>query len=499
MSTPFLSILLDAGTAPVSEVTSTVRALVAQSDPGWELLMAVAPDEQRFDVDEDDPRIRRGGLVDAVGEFVAHVSPGGRLVEHAVAALREAIQGGDEPDEVDVAYTYERFTEHGSLAEVRKPVWSPARTVSRPWTGRLTLLRRERAIAALDDGATTEADLILRLSQRGGNVLRVPEFLHEGPAHVWDDESWAAQVRVVEAHLRRTGTPAVAVPGRVPGASQLDWTLPSDLTVAVVVAVDARRGIAWGVRRRHAVESVRSLLARAGHPVQVVVVHDAGFPGVLTDELRGLAGDDLALVPFGAAYDWPAMANVGVLATEADVVVVLGQECELIGHDFISRLVGPLSDETVGLTGPRVLRSDSTLANAGVAWFNGRLVPAFRGATRESLTDDADLVSLTRESSALSGECLALTRATFDAVGGLNERLPELASIDLSLKVASAGLRALWVADAELYHLADPSTPVSIDRELAELRRRWPSPEVDDHLPHFGARQADLRVAALAD
>lgn len=272
---------------------------------------------------------------------------------------------------------------------------------------------------------------------------------------------------------------------------------PGAVSVAVVIPCLGARGTAWGERRWFVVEAVRSLLQHAGQrSLDVVVVHTKAVDPSVLDALLGL-DESVRLVPFAGAYSYPRMVNVGVLSTVADVVIALKELTEVVSDGFVDELVGPLAHDDVGLTGPRLLLSNETLANAGLAFFTHRVQPMFAGVLASESGPDG-LLTITHECSGLSGGCLALRRATFDQVGGLNPRLPVLFDVDLSFKVRHAGLRRLWVAGATAYYLFDRhklERPQK-DERLA-LRARWLAPDVDEYAPTFGAwlAERDRRLA----
>ena len=83
----------------------------------------------------------------------------------------------------------------------------------------------------------------------------------------------------------------------------------------------------------------------------------------------------------------------------------------------------------------------------------------------------------------MTGACLALRRAVFDEVGGLDEQGLAVAfnDVDLCVRIREAGYRVLWTPFAELYHLesasrgedASPEKARRFAGEIATMKRRW--------------------------
>jgi hypothetical protein len=274
--------------------------------------------------------------------------------------------------------------------------------------------------------------------------------------------------------------------------------VPADASVAVVVPCGGARGLAWGERRWFVVEAVRSVLRHAGaRSLDVVVVHTPTVDLAVLDALLGL-GETVRLVPFAGAFHFPRMVNLGVLSTSADVVVAMNERTEVVSDGFVDELVGPLGQEGVGLTGPRLLTPTGALVDAGLAFHTHRVQPMFEGVLGSEPGPDGFL-TVTHECSGLSGGVLALRRSTFDRVGGWNPRAPLSWDVDLSFKIRQAGLTRLWVVGATAYLLLERHRVERPQRdERQALRARWLAPAVDEHVPTFGAWWAERERRWLA-
>jgi hypothetical protein len=348
-----------------------------------------------------------------------------------------------------------------------------------------------RSLAASDNAvsaAAYEYDLLLRATEQARVVERVPEVLYLAPSsRPVDEESWDESVAAVNRHLVRQGLPATAHRGARPGTSRLSWDLPEELRIGVIIATYGERGLAWGEMRRFVTGAVRSLLAHAGHPrMEIVVVHPTDVKSSVLSELGQLGARALRLVAVPPGTGRTEMCNLGALATTSDVVVLLDERTEVAALDFLPGLVGPLL-AGAGLSGPAVLATNQTLVDAGLARYRRRSEPMFAGLPATA-TGSPDMLTVTRECSALGASCLALERVTFDDVGGLNERLDWWANIDLAEKVAMAGLRRVWAADAQLYRVAAAREPDLAARRAERLlmRERWEGAATDPYVPTYG-------------
>jgi len=93
--------------------------------------------------------------------------------------------------------------------------------------------------------------------------------------------------------------------------------------------------------------------------------------------------------------------------------------------------------------------------------------------------------------SAVTAACLAVTRANYDAVGGLDEALAiDFNDIDFCLRLTRRGLRNLWTPDAVVGHVESASRvgPKGKNSPLfladgARFAQRWKSVMLND--PYF--------------
>lgn len=117
----------------------------------------------------------------------------------------------------------------------------------------------------------------------------------------------------------------------------------------------------------------------------------------------------------------------------------------------------------------------------------------------------ADLLSVDRECAGVTAACAATRRDVWERVGGMCEALPlNYNDVDLSLKVRSLGLRAIWTPHAVLYHF-ESLTRVRKNEvspsEVDFLDRRWHSSlQVDPYSnPNLDQRRGDWVVRRPAE
>jgi hypothetical protein len=367
------------------------------------------------------------------------------------------------------------------------------------YTCHLSVLRGSlvREVGGFHEGfdGSQDHDLVLRVSERAQRVIHVPEVLYHwrilagSAASVLDEKpyAWEAGRRAVQAHLDRLGIQATAELGARFGIYRLRRAVDPELRVSLIIPTRGASGNVWGERRCFVVEAVRSALGKTGMTnVEVVVVYDEGTtPSCTLDELDTLCGHRLTAVPFAGEFNFSRKCNLGFLASTGEVVVLLNDDIEAASEGWLEELIGPIMQEAdVGMCGGRLLFSNMTLQHGGHLYSHGEWTHVLLGAAM-----DADVafgaLAMNRETSGATAACAAVRRDVFEEIGGLTEELPgNFNDIDLSMKIAMAGYRILWMTHAVLFHFESSSRQRDVHQwEIDKIVARWGTPQRDRYLP----------------
>ncbi len=208
------------------------------------------------------------------------------------------------------------------------------------------------------------------------------------------------------------------------------------------------------------------------------------------DEAERAAADaEVTFVPAGRNGGYGAGANLGatygsadwILISNADIVVSPGAIAAMVA-------VGEL-DQSIGAVGPRVCEID------GSTYPSARPLPTFVLGAGHALFGNAwpgnpwsrryrlELHPLGGEVDAgwLSGSCILVRRAAWDAVGGFDEGyFMFFEDVELGRRLGKAGYRNVWTPRASVTHLGGHSY------------RSDPAPMLEAH--HASARRYVGRV-----
>lgn len=514
---PLFSVVTPVFDPPVPVLREAIDSVLAQTHADWELVLVddhstdeavrrtlreYALRDGRITVIE---RATNGhivaasndGLTAARGEFIVLLDHDDVLVPTALERNARVIA---EDPAVDYVYSDEDLiapdgTYYGAFA---KPDWSPERLRGQNYCCHVSVLRASlvREVGGFRPGfeGSQDHDLILRVTERARRIVHLPEVLYhwrvspKSAAADPDAKPYALEAgrRAVQEHLDRTGILGEVSVGPH-GRYVISRQLPAERRVSIVIPTIGSGGLIWGEQRCFVTEAVRSALAHTEHEnLEVVVVYDAPTPTSVLDELAGIAGDRLVLVPFLEPFNYSRKVNLGVLASTGDRLILLNDDTEVRSSRWVEELVAPLEEPDVGATGAKLFFSDTTLQHAGIAASNGEFRHPYRRSLEET-PGKAGMLLINREVTGVTGACLAIRRDLFLDLGGLCEQLPHsFNDVDFSYKVRASGHRIVALASCELFHFESQTRePVRRPWEMRFVRNRWGAAGRDAYTPEY--------------
>ncbi len=504
---PLISLLMPVYNADLRWLRKAVASVRAQIYPHWQLCIAddASPDRRvraYLRTLRRDPRIqvvfrRVNGHIPAAcnsaadlaaGDYVAFLDQDDELAPHALYEFARVLQ--DHPN-ADVLYSDEdKIDTAGRRYDPHfKPDWSPELLISYNYINHLTAVRRSlfEEVGRLREGykGSQDHDLLLRVSRRSSRIHHVPKVLYHWRALPGSTAS-AASVkgympdsdrRAVQDHLDSLGieatvyTPEFAARGGLP-IHLLDW--PDD-GPAVTILIPTHNQPAL---LRACVESVRSLTTYRNY--RIVVIDNETSDTEALRYLEELDGGGkarvLRLSNEGGGFSFARLHNRAVREVDGEILVFLNDDTVVREPQWLSRLVGHLSLPGVGATGARLLFPDGTVQHAGILLgMNDGIAPdhAFLRHPGEAISYYF-LAEVTRPCAAVTAACLATRRDTFLSIGGFDEAryAVSMNDVDYCLRLRAAGLRAVYVAGAELFHHQTSTRPAQDDPcELGHFRK----------------------------
>jgi N-acetylglucosaminyl-diphospho-decaprenol L-rhamnosyltransferase len=216
--------------------------------------------------------------------------------------------------------------------------------------------------------------------------------------------------------------------------------------------------------------------AARGLSYEIVVVDNASSDDSAQKlQLR----EDIHLIASPVNLGFAQANNLGYEHASSDVLLFLNPDTQVLGSALERMYDVLLSSESLGIVGCRLLNSDMSLQTSCVLAFPTILnqltdvealkvrFPEIRMWGISSLFRSETRLAFVE---AVSGACLMIGRKTFEEVGKFSrEYFMYCEDVDLCYKVARAGYRVGYVADARVVHHGGQSSKKAQESSFADV------------------------------
>ena len=293
----------------------------------------------------------------------------------------------------------------------------------------------------------------------------------------------------VHQALQVSGCDADVVESRYQDQYRVRWPLPEKLP-SVDIIIPTRDQVA--VLKK----CIDSVLEKTTYPNFRLLVIDNDSQDPATElYYRSLEQDSrFNLARYPGPFNYSAINNFAVSRSNADVVVLLNNDTEVIAEHWLDELVRHAVRPEIGCVGAKLHYSNGRIQHGGVvvgiAGVAGHAHRYCRG------TDDGycGRLKASQNITAVTAACLAVRRSVFADAGGLDEQHLAVAwnDVDFCLKVQALGYRNVWTPHAQLYHHEGLSRGADdtrgkierVDKERRVMIERWGLDTFDDPAYH---------------
>jgi len=447
---PLISLVMPTYKTDLKYLREAVDSVLGQYYPEWELIVV--------DDASGDPELARAlsaygaharikyrqlaqnsgisaatnaGMELVEGEFVGFLDHDDTLTPDAL--LRVAQEFAEDP-ELDAVYSdSDKLTIGGVRADpFLKPDWSPVYALGAMYIGHLLVVR---TAVAKDAGGFDSAfdkiqdfEFMLRVSERTDRIYHIPQILYHwraipGSIAAGTEQKSGVeelQARAVSRHLERLGLPARAEPHpAIPHRAVLTPANGAPPQPRVSIVIRGREDSAELERLR------RSLETTAYPELETIVVAEG--------KSRAEAH------------------NEGAAEASGKYLLFLAPDTEVVDPGWLSQLVLHASLPEVAAVGPKLIRPDGKVEQAGVAiGLRDPAAPMLAGVDSEG-DGYYGALPCSREVSGLSAECMLVRREDFEREGGFLELYAcEYEDLDLCQRLARSGRKCVYAATAVL-------------------------------------------------
>ena len=474
---PLISVVTPVYNPPPEILQATIASVLAQTYDHWEMCLADGnssdPAVRRLleEMAASDPRIKVRFLEQNQGisgnsneAFALTTGAYIQLLDHddllASNTFFEVVKLLNEKPATDFIYFDEDMVSEDGAVRQRpffKPDWSPDLLLScNPMTH--SIIRRELVVevGAFDpkmDGAQ-DWDLFLRCVERSDRIAHLPKVLYHwrqmqgSTAAQFDAKpyAFAAQLRAIEAHLRRRGLERPKAYFPEPGLLRTTWLAPAPRVSIIIPTKD---------KVEYLRKCINSITGPTNYPDFEILLIDNGSSEPATHRYyESIASDPrIRIIDYLAKFNYSAANNLGARHAAGEVLLFLNNDTEAVVPDWIEEMVRWAMLPEVGAVGAKLFYPDGTIQHAGlVIGLAGHANHVFWGV-RERHFGPFGAVDWYRNYLAVTGACMMMRRAVFDEVGGFDEDYQlAFSDVEICLRAIKKGYRNVYTPFAKLIH-----------------------------------------------
>jgi len=405
----------------------------------------------------------------AQGAYVAVLAADDRIHPMIAKVLAEVIAL---PAATLVYSDEDRVDEAGRrFAPLFKPAWDRLRWYEQDYLGRSAFVRRDALVDGLLDGLDPDAPWFSLLCALIHECDAIPLHLPHMLRHVHGD------VGPICAPFARSEADAMAR-ARVLGRA----LQPQGARIHVV---EQQR-----LRVRYALDAEPDVEIIIPTRDRITVV-DNGSVETQSHAYFEAIGQDprVRILRYDHPFNYSAINNYAVAHCAAQIVVLLNNDIEITDAGWLQELVRLASRPGAGAIGAKLFYPDGSLQHAGVVLgIGGVAAHAFAHAPHD-FAGEYGRALLTQRYSAVTAACLAVTRAAYVTVGGLDESIAvAFNDVDFCLRLRAHGYDNAWTPHAQAYHHESASRGIEDDPvkqarfagEVATMQARWQQTLGDD-------------------
>lgn len=490
------------------DLTQCIKSVIDQTYDNWELCLIDGASDKPY-VGEVSAEFARGdsrikhvrlprnlGIVGnsnearrlATGEYVAFLDHDDML---APFALHEVVKQLNQDPSIDFLYSDEdKIPANGRRRydPAFKPDWSPDTLLSCNYVCHFSVVRKSilDRVGWFRDGydGSQDYDLALRVSETTSRIKRIPKVLYHwraASASVASDPTvkpyaYLAAKKAIADHLARRGVAAEVLDGMFIGSYRVKYRVRPYQRVSIIIPTKDRANLLD--------RCVTSVLDKTTHQdFEVVVVDNQSQEEETHRVFERLTGDPrVRILGYDQPFNFSAINNFAVRATDSEHVVFLNNDTEVINGEWLTAMLEFSQRQDVGAVGGRLYFPDRTIQHAGVIiGMGGVAAHAFRDFA-ETSHGYMGRIKIIQNLSAVTAACMMMRRGVFDEVGGFDESLAHAFNdVDLCLKVREKGYLIVYTPYAELFHHESasrgtedtPERKARFAREVALMMNRW--------------------------
>ena len=343
-----------------------------------------------------------------------------------------------------------------------KPDWSKNLILSQMYLGHLLGFKRElyMRVGGFDEAmsGSQDYDLFLRMLEITEDVYHIPKLLYSWRAlpsstAVNPDSKPYAQIaglKAVNAYLSRRYSEGYAKAYETENLYVYDvrYNMPN-VKVSIIIPTKDHVDLL-----SQAIDSIEEISSYDNY--EIIILDNNSVEEETFLYFKEVVNTYNNVIVETAAYEfnWSKLNNQGMTRASGEVYIFLNNDVKIISNDWIERLASNALREDVGVVGGLLLFPDNTIQHAGVViGIGGYADHIYKGM--EPIHRGSPFISpmVTRDVTAVTGACMAISKATIEAIGGFDENFIICGSdVELCIRAIARGYSNIYIPYVKLYH-----------------------------------------------
>ena len=516
------SILMPVYNVEVKWLEKAIRSVQNQNYVNWELCIAddcsTKEETKEYLKKIDDPKIhikmleKNGGISSATnaaaemaeGDYLVLMDNDDELSFFALYGFYKNLKR----TEADIIYSdQDIIDENGNHREpLFKPDWSPDLMRSQMYVGHLLGFRRslfwEVGGFRSEFNGSQDYDLFLRMSEKTENIQHVAKIcyswraLPSSTAANPDSKPYAqtAGLMAVSEHLERTFGKGKAEAFETEDLFVYDVRYHLEEKPLVSIIMPTKDAVNY---LREVIDSIEE---KTEYPNYEVLILDNNSEKEETfryfEEVTERYGN-VRVVKAELPFNWSLLNNFGMKHAKGDVFIFMNNDMKVISPEWMTRLAEKALRPDCGVVGGLLLYEDGTIQHAGVvSGMGGWAEHVFKGMKPVHYGSPFLSPMVTRNVTAVTGACMAISRKTIEEIGAFNENFIVCGSdIEICIRALQSGKVNIYDPYVKLYHYESksrdpkdiPEVDFTLSHEMYMAYNRLKDPYYNDNLDYMSS------------
>lgn len=379
---------------------------------------------------------------------------------------------------------------------VCKPVWSPDLLCSQMYLGHLvgfqrSLFEEVGGFRRKFDGSQ-DYDLLLRITEKTDKIEHIDKILYSwrtvpsSTAANPDSKPYAqyAGLNAVQEHLDRVLGVGIAKAMETENLFVYDvkYPLNDDVLISIIIPTkDHAHDLKMAIDSIFEKSSYRNF--------EIIILNNNSEKKETYKYFEDLMQqyENVKVVEAFYEFNWSKLNNHGMKLAKGDVYLFLNNDVKVLTEDWLERLASQALRPEIGAVGAMLLYGDGTIQHGGVVvGFGGWADHVYKGM--KPIHNGTPFISpvLTRDVTAVTGACMAISRNTIEQIGNFDENFVICGSdVEICIRAVNKGLFNVYDPHIRLYHYESKSRGTFVPQIDFELSYKMYTPYRENGDPYY--------------